>query len=349
MPNRMAFVVRTGQKATQILAEDDGTGVVSPITRLLLSDRTPKMIQTVYSDYVQTPIDAAAMSLLQDEKKDSIKRSDVVNCKGKADQIISIKGIWLPKEVSYFSASCDGGQSPQVPINQRNDITDEVEGQQKHMGVNTVHRLYLAAAYTLLKRQNTGVAALLVDPTGKIVAYGRKNTVHPLLHAEASILIQRNTKMPKEACIYSTLQPCKFCRAVIAGFADGDYTVYYGQQDNTGKAMMGADSKYILMTGDYQTKNYSAKPIWLSKERGGTTTAAKLNEDYTTLKDKMRGEQGIIDFISSNKKAEAVISKATDFLTIKMKDYKSQQRKKTYNENVKKCLEHIADFLARYN
>ena len=74
-----------------------------------------------------------------------------------------------------------------------------------------------------------------------------------------------------------------------------------------------------------------------------------LTKTFGQMMAKNLTQQGIIDFISSNKKAEAVISKATDFLTIKMKDYKSQQRKKTYNENVRKCLEHIADFLARYN
>jgi len=118
------------------------------------------------------------------------------------------------------------------------DVTRETPSNpQAHDGFHTVHRLYMAAAFRILRAKQQaggreGVAALLVDGNaGDVLSWGLKDPTHPALHAESSALFGWGRRLPANARVYSTLKPCKMCAGLISTLSRGQHRVYYGQSD----------------------------------------------------------------------------------------------------------------------
>jgi hypothetical protein len=171
-----------------------------------------------------------------------------------------------------------------------------------------------------------------------------------MLHAETSALLAYGTSLPKGARIYSTLMPCQMCRAFLERFSTGgDFVVYYGQYDPTHKASGSKDvNKYVLLSNP-STKN-PEKPIWdpdSDKRRGELrdTVTSRLNRRYEDVHAKKR-DLGIIDFIKGDDKtAAAQLRNAANYLQVKQQKYTDAKLAAIYNQNVKKCLEHITTVL----
>jgi pyrimidine deaminase RibD-like protein len=125
------------------------------------------------------------------------------------------------------------GQGPNIDITRENP-----SGPGAHDGFHTIHRLYMAAAFRILRAKQTaagreGVAAILVDATGKILSWGLKNPAHPALHGETTALLGHGGDLPVNARMYTTLKPCKMCAGWITTLSGGGHGVFYGQDDPT--------------------------------------------------------------------------------------------------------------------
>ena len=137
-----------------------------------------------------------------------------------------------------------------APLDLTRDDGDADTGYQK------VHRVYMLAAFSLLKAHGESdaadgkfVAALLVARDGRILAWGlNTNKRNPTHHAEVNMLQayhaghggQAYAGLPPGARIYTTLKCCKMCAAMIRHCAGepANLRVYYGvpdpgQDDNT--------------------------------------------------------------------------------------------------------------------
>jgi tRNA(Arg) A34 adenosine deaminase TadA len=95
------------------------------------------------------------------------------------------------------------------------------------------------------------IAAILVDPDGSIIAYSiNSGELISIYHAETSMIIEliRSNKLPSKNIelytLYTTMQPCYMCAAMINHYLPG-LEVYYSQRDEGVK------------TSDYHAKDES--------------------------------------------------------------------------------------------
>jgi len=158
-----------------------------------------------------------------------------------------------------------------------------------HDGFHTVHRLYMATAFRILRnKQNPGgregVAALLVDNTGRILAWALKNPAHPALHAESSSILAYGERLPADFRIYSTLKPCAMCAGWITTLSGDGHLVYYGQNDTTYAAArtfldLGGGSK--LLDGRRHVPGVRGiVPIYAGGRKADVTLAEMLDDAY---------------------------------------------------------------------
>ena len=337
-----------------VFCSANDNNIFPPVLRILLNSHSPKTIKKIEHDYDTLSCERFAVSMINDEEagvKIKLEHKSPVTKPARCFELYSDKkgGGLLAKGINLYANTLQV-TGPNVDITIRQAPNEGV----KHQGVHTVHRLYMAAAFRLLLGadnvgSNTGVAALVVSPSGQILCCGKKNVFHPVLHAEASALIAYGEKLPKGVRLYSTLKPCKMCRAFIQHFASGDdFVVYFGQNDPTLAAMGPMDAnKYVLLSN-----SSTEKPIWADSDKSRPsllrqTVASKLSEQYSGLHDKEKS-LGIINFIKGGK-ANVQLSNAANYLQVKQLKYANDALEATYNQNVKKCLEHITDVLRELN
>src|SRR3546814_6061264 len=103
-------------------------------------------------------------------------------------------------------------------------------------GTRTVHRLYLATAFILLRKKHAsgtkdGVVALVVDKVGNIVSWGMKNPDVSCWHGETSAVMRLGGHVPEGGCVFSTLKPCKMCAGLIHDAGNGTVKAFYGQDE----------------------------------------------------------------------------------------------------------------------
>ncbi|MGF6408568.1 Bd3614 family nucleic acid deaminase [Paraburkholderia tuberum] len=279
---RARTVPQNGSKGGAYCETEDD--LIPPGMRLLLNSFAPKQIKEILSDQEATTWEKAALGLLADEDKDTtvrFRKIPSVEINGAYVLSGTRKGHNLmPRDVRLLAEELHVA-GPNVDISQR---TPPAELSAPHTGVHNVHRLYLSAAFSLLlgKGANTGVAALIVSSQGQILAWGKKNGAHPLLHAETSALLMYGKRLPAGARIYSTLKPCKMCRAAIEHFStENSFLTYYGQDDPTAAAMGRVDgTKYVHMAN---TTTVGERPIWESNSTGMKKSISfNLNERFDT-------------------------------------------------------------------
>ncbi|MBB5508007.1 Bd3614 family nucleic acid deaminase [Paraburkholderia atlantica] len=329
--------------------EDD---LIPPGMRLLLNSFAPKQIKEIQSDQDATTWEKAALGLLADEDQQTKVGFQKISS-------VEINGAYvlsgtstghdlMPRDVRLLADELHVA-GPNVDITQR---TPPAELSAPHTGVHNVHRLYLSAAFRLLlgKGGNTGVAALIVSSQGQILAWGKKNSDHPLLHAETSALLMYGRRLPAGTRIYSTLKPCKMCRAAIEHFStENDFLAYYGQDDPTAAASGRVDSaKYVHMA---HTTTVGERPVWDLKSTGiKRSVSFNLNDRFDTAHSRDRS-LGIIDFIKGERQTSQ-LNMAAGYLAIKQRKYTDPKRSDPtlsdrYNTNVEKCLDHIVKVMAQ--
>jgi len=154
-----------------------------------------------------------------------------------------------------------------APLDLTRDDGDAESGYQK------VHRVYMLAAFALLKLHGEAdtadgkfVAALLVAREGRILSWGlNTNKANATHHAEVNMLqayyarqkaIGEPTGVPAQARIYTTLQCCKMCAGMIhhCAMEPGGLRVYFGvpdpgQDDNKSALQGAAPLERRLITG----------------------------------------------------------------------------------------------------
>lgn len=238
-----------------------------------------------------------------------------------------------------------GAASPGIDLTRENPGTPNT-----HDGFHTVHRLYMAAAYRVLRAMQAtngreGVAALLVDNTGKILAWGLKNPAHPALHAEFSAILAYGRRLPAGVRLYSTLKPCRMCAGLVTTLSDGGHRVFYGQDDPTTAAQdtfLDADHSSSLLNGRRHLPGVRGiVPIYGDNRRSHVTLAEMLADEY----DRTGGS--IINFATSPD-ARAVYNRSDRMLDAKIAKYADGARNDR-NRNVWAALSYLTGFLNHIN
>lgn len=322
----------------------ESNGLLTPAVRILLNSKSPRSIREILVDYDVTGLEKGVAMLLKEEEngeisKVSFKKVDSVQ----PGSLYQLKGFQLlPRDIS-LTAGVIAETAPNVDLT----VTKDDGTAEKHTGCHTLHRLYMAAAFRLLLGNkdtgNTGVAALIVSKEGKILAWGKKNPAHPMLHAETSAILAYGDKLPRGARVYSTLRPCKMCRAFISHYAsENDFLVFYGQDDpSQAAAGSSAEMEKYINFGNRAL----VTPIWAEEERHRPkeirdTISSQLSRSYNQ-------KQRIIEFIATGK-ANPHLAKMAGYLTVKMKKYNIKE-KNELNPNVYRSLAHINEVLGILN
>jgi hypothetical protein len=248
------------------VANDD---LFTPTLRILLNASEPKTIRAIKQNYAVLGCETQAVAMMKDEDSGvniKLSKEEAVTKPAECSELDSSK---KGKDLLGNGIKLNGGTTtyagPNVDITKRDAPTKDT----KHQGVHTVHRLYMAAAFRLLLgganvNQNTGVAALVVSPNGQILSWGKKSSNHRMLHAETSALIAYRERLPKGARIYTTLMPCRMCRALIEHFSTGgDFLADYGQVDLTRATAGPLDHNKFLCLSNPSDKNPDLKPQWM--------------------------------------------------------------------------------------
>jgi len=135
--------------------------------------------------------------------------------------------------------------SPIISDIQSESASVKNNGKYTSCGTRTVHRLYLATAFTILHKLHApssrdGIVALIVEKNGRIISWGRKNPDVTCWHGETSAIIALGGTIPAGSSVYSTLKPCNMCAGTINDASAGNAKVFWGQDD---PGSMAADTK----------------------------------------------------------------------------------------------------------
>lgn len=172
------------------------------------------------------------------------------------------------------------------------------------------HRLYMAVAFYRVKikferwEQGLAIAAVLVnknDGQVRAIAHNTKyknETFHAELNLIQAFIKHYEKERNDQFVLYSTLQPCPMCSAMIAQMLPNTI-VFYGQQD-PGSHMQGLalqpstmvmfDSTVILTdTSSDERREYSVKPLRVFANPNGkysyNDVCAQLNQIHNKLKE----------------------------------------------------------------
>jgi tRNA(Arg) A34 adenosine deaminase TadA len=242
-----------------------------------------------------------------------------------------------------------------------------------------VHRLYMAAAFALDQSRKArvdpggyNIAALLVSKDGQILSYGLNITGSGyFLHAELVAIFQyfRRTgevMLPQDCRIYTTLKPCKMCAAYIVGRSPqrpASFKVFHGHDDRGGPAkntvldtlnssQSGVDSSRAVSVrigknGTKPLRSYDAAEYDPDIKRANLARPDVAGYLSTIQYDRDTG-RGIVSRLRTEAPNE--FPKITNSLVRKAQKYgttnaRKQNLTKPQNQNVKKALLHILEFL----
>jgi tRNA(Arg) A34 adenosine deaminase TadA len=227
-----------------------------------------------------------------------------------------------------------------------------------HMGYHTVHRVYLMAAYALLRLHDVSapdgkyVAAILVDKEGRILGWGlNTNKTNKTLHAEVNMLQSyykyaqqpaRRSGIPEGARIYSTLQCCKMCSGMIVATAQKPDTirVYYGMTDPTASDETALTKRKL----DKQLSGKKGEAIRGIKVGATDDLSASIDADYTVKKNTwINGKRQAGDAASFG--STAPYQDVATAVKTKYERHYGKDAKSVKNPNVSKALEQVRSFL----
>ena len=227
-------------------------------------------------------------------------------------------------------------------------VKDE-KGSYTSCGMRTVHRLYLATAFVILRKLHgvtrDGVVALVVDKGGRIISWGRKTPAVPCWHGETSSIMGLGGKIPAGSCVYSTLKPCNMCSGLIHDASRGDAKVFWGQDDPGSMAentvLERTRQGHVL---DGNKSHGGARGILLGAKTSPDrkAMATQLASDFNAQK--RGGLKSTIDYITT-KEAAAVVIEAEKALKSKYDKYKAGPEK--FNENTAFVVRYLTAFLSQ--
>ncbi|MGQ0502401.1 MAG: Bd3614 family nucleic acid deaminase [Panacagrimonas sp.] len=218
-------------------------------------------------------------------------------------------------------------------------------------GMRTVHRLYLATAFVILRKlkgsTRDGVVAMIVDRNGRIISWGRKNNAVPCWHGETSAIIGLGGKIPKGSCVYSTLKPCNMCSGLIHDASGGDAKVFWGQDDPGSMATNTVLERMKMgRVLDGNKSHDGARAILLGAKTKTTDTrlpmATRLSSSFNAQK--KGGMQSTIDYIVTDS-ASTIIKEAERVLKSKHEKYRSAPT--NFNENTAFVVRYLTDFMVK--
>lgn len=224
------------------------------------------------------------------------------------------------------------------------------KGEYTSCGTRTVHRLYLATAFTILRKlhgadSRDGVVALVVEKNGRIIGWGRKNPAIPCWHGETSAIMGLGGRIPAGSCVYSTLKPCKMCGGIIHDASGGNAKVFWGQDD---PGSMAASTK-LDETGtgrllDGNKAQNGARAILLKDAENKTATpmSQKLGQSFAAQKGD--GAKSTIDYIVTDE-AAVIVKEAEKFLKAKQQKYGTAP--KDFNENTAFVVRYLTEFMGK--
>lgn len=212
-------------------------------------------------------------------------------------------------------------------------------------GNRNVHRLYMAAAFTLLRKKHgagdkDGVVALVVDGSGNIVSWGQKNPDVPCWHGETSAVMRLGGRLPAKCCVYSTLKPCHMCASLLHQMSGGTAKVFWGQ-DDPAKAAAKTDldtSRMGRILDGNKAHSEGAKAVLLGARK--EVMSRKLGTAFKSQK--KTGEKSTIDYITTPAAAD-FLKQAEAALVDKYKKYQKPENE-FGNENTQR----VADYLIRF-
>ena len=223
-------------------------------------------------------------------------------------------------------------------------------GKYESCGMRTVHRLYMATAFVILRKlhsdQRDGVVALVVDKGGRIISWGRKNPAVPCWHGETSAIMALKGEIPPGSSIYSTLKPCNMCAGLIHDASGGDAKVFWGQDDPGSMAantILQQTRKGKVLDGN---KSQSAARGILLGAKPQANKPDSRQAMATRLKSNFAAQSmpSTIDYIVTDS-AATIIKEAERVLKSKHDKYLGGPDK--FNENTAFVVRYLTDFMAQ--
>jgi tRNA(Arg) A34 adenosine deaminase TadA len=238
--------------------------------------------------------------------------------------------------------------SPIISDIQSESASVKKDGKYQSCGTRTVHRLYMATAFTILRKlhgagSRDGVVALIVERNGRIIGWGRKNPLVPCWHGETSAIMGLGGKIPDGCCVYSTLKPCNMCAGTIHDASSGTAKVFWGQ-DDPGKAAASTKLEETKMGSllDGNKSHAGARALLLddAKSKGKTPMATQLGQSFGG----QRKYASTIDYIVTEP-AAAIIKEAETVLRAKQEKYGKGPSE--FNENTAFVVRYLTAFLGK--
>jgi tRNA(Arg) A34 adenosine deaminase TadA len=220
----------------------------------------------------------------------------------------------------------------------------------------SVHRIYMMFAFALLasrgqpdERKDQNIAALLVGADGKILGWAvNRKSKHPMLHAETTLVLdlfaRRVSTMPRGTRVYTTLQSCRMCAAVMMATLP-EVFAYYGQADRGNHAattVLERGRREAVLPRDIMawtkgqqgegTRNLSDRldEAWVGRKEEATSSFGKTAWAF------LRSDDGIAEFDIAQR-----------HLLAKVEQYLGHDAKPTQKPEVKAVLEHVLGFAAQ--
>ena len=240
--------------------------------------------------------------------------------------------------------------SPIISDIQSESASVKNNGKYTSCGTRTVHRLYLATAFTILHKLHAlasrdGVVALIVDRNGRIISWGRKNPEVTCWHGETSAIMALGGTIPAGSCVYSTLKPCNMCAGIISDASAENAKVLWGQDD---PGSMAADTKLEktrmgrLLDGN--KTQAGARAILLEDAQSQRTNpmATALGKSFEAQK--RTGKKSTIDYIVTDE-AAVIVREAEKVLKAKQEKYGKAPT--DFNENTAFVVRYLTAFLTQ--
>lgn len=240
------------------------------------------------------------------------------------------------------------GQQALVGDIQAENASVKADGKITAAGTRTVHRMYMAAAFTLLRHKHTsgdrdGVVALVVDKTGNIISWGQKNPGVTCWHGETSAILRLGGTLPAGCCIYSTLKPCLMCSGLIYSASKGTAKVFWGQHDPGRSAegtVLDSQKKGQVLDGHKDHKNV-ARALIVGNNK--SSLAKTLQTSFERQQYKPSGERSTIDYITTDATKNFLIQ-AQDALVNKFNKYNKPDAPEG-NKNTQQVVNYLIRFL----
>ena len=226
------------------------------------------------------------------------------------------------------------------------------DGSFAECGMHTVHRLYMATAFTILRKlhgtKRDGVVALIVGKDGQIISWGRKNPEVPCWHGETSAIMALGGTIPPGSRVYSTLKPCNMCSGLIHDRSGGDAKVFWGQDDAGGMAastVLDRERSGVLLDGN-KGNGTGARAILLGdKPAKGNADTRQTFGSQLQNQQSVKGVKSSIDFVETEE-AQALVRAAELGLKAKYAKYdKPKGVNTTVNSNTAAAIDYLVGFL----